>query len=66
MARGTHHELTGILLESRGLPVLRVDDGGEWRLDIGQRYRDLLGLRVQVTGKRSGFDLLDVERIDRA
>lgn len=66
MPRGTHHELTGILLEARGAPVLRVDDGGEWRLDIGKRYRDLLGLRVQVTGKRSGFDLLDVERIDRA
>jgi len=63
--RGTEHSLTGLLLESGLYPTLRVDDGGEWRLDIGQRYRHLLGLRVRVMGRRSGFDMLDVERIER-
>ena len=65
MPRGTAHTLTGILLENGLYPILRVDDGGEWRLDISGRYRSLLGLRVRVSGTRSGFDMLDVNRIDR-
>ncbi|WIW91086.1 DUF5818 domain-containing protein (plasmid) [Sphingobium sp. V4] len=44
-------------------PVLRVDDGGEWRLDMSSRYRHLLGNRVRVEGRRSEFDMLDVEII---
>ncbi|MFC4595086.1 DUF5818 domain-containing protein [Sphingobium tyrosinilyticum] len=65
MPRGTFHTLTGILLENGSCPVLRVEDGGEWRLDIGGRYRSLLGLRVRLHGARSGFDLLDVNCIER-
>ncbi|MFP5434374.1 MAG: DUF5818 domain-containing protein [Alphaproteobacteria bacterium] len=64
MPRGTRHELTGILLEGDGLyPVLRVPDGGEWRLEVTKRYRHLLGQRVSVTGVRDGFDLLAVDQI---
>lgn len=66
MPRGTHHDLTGILLDAGPFPVLRVDDGGEWRLDVGRRHRHLLGLRVRVLGKRSDFDMIDVERIEPA
>lgn len=63
MPRGTHHLLTGLLLEGTIEPVLRVDDGGEWRLDLPGKYRHLIGRRVVVEGPRAGFDLLDVTRI---
>lgn len=63
MPKGTREELTGLLLAGNIYPVLRMADGGEWRLDINQRYRHFLGQRVRVTGLRSGFDLLDVQSI---
>lgn len=63
MPKGTHEELTGLLLAGNIYPVLRMAGGGEWRLDINQRYRHLLGQRVRVTGLRCDFDLLDVESI---
>ena len=66
MPLGTRHELIGLLLEDRGSLVLDVDDGGTWRLDAGRGARRLLGERVRVEGVRDGFDLLAVERIDRA
>lgn len=67
MPKGTHHELTGLLLESDGLyPILQIPDGGEWRLELTRRYRHLLGKRVSVTGVRDGFDLLAVTRIEAA
>nr|WP_256213461.1 DUF5818 domain-containing protein [Sphingobium sp. YR768] len=47
-------------------PVLRVDDGGEWRLDISGRHHHLLGRRVRVSGTRSEFDMLDVKCIEPA
>lgn len=64
MPRGTHHELEGLMLAGTLYPVLRVDGGGQWRLDLPSRYRKLIGRRVRVTGTRSGFDLLDVERAE--
>lgn len=63
MPRGTRHRLTGLLLEGARDPVLRVDGGGEWRLDCDRRHLHLLGRRVVVEGVRDGFDLLSVERI---
>ncbi|MEC3909699.1 DUF5818 domain-containing protein [Sphingobium sp. CR2-8] len=63
MPRGTRHELTGILLEGDFYPVLRVADGGEWRLEIAKTWRPLLGKRVAIIGVRDGFDLIAVERI---
>lgn len=63
MPRGTRHTLTGILLSGSLLPVLRVDGGGQWRLDIDGEYRHLLGRRVMVEGVRADFDLLNVSRI---
>lgn len=64
MPRGTRHELTGLLLDDRPCPILRLRDGGEWRLDISGRYAQFIGRHVRVTGKRSDFNLLDVERIE--
>lgn len=66
MPRGTHHQLTGLLLEARRGLVLAIDGGGEWSLDAPPSAYKLLGLRVTVKGVRSGFDLLDVEKIERA
>jgi Protein of unknown function (DUF5818) len=64
MPRGRRKELTGILLDSGGVyPVLRVLDGGEWRLEVPMRWRHLLGKQVAVSGLRDGFDILAVDRI---
>ncbi|WP_062731177.1 DUF5818 domain-containing protein [Sphingobium abikonense] len=63
MPRGTHHDLTGLLLDGTPYPVLRTDDGGEWRLELLQRHRHLFGTRVRLGGTRSGFDLIAVDRI---
>jgi hypothetical protein len=42
-----------------------MDDGGMWRLDVGWgwRARSNLNRRITVEGVRSGFDLLDVHRL---
>lgn len=64
MPRGTVEKLTSVLLDAGGpFPVLRVPDGGEWRLEVTQRWRHLLGKRVVVAGVRDGFDVLAVDRI---
>jgi len=66
MPRGTQHELVGILLDNGPGPVLRMSDGGEWRLEIAKRHRHLSGSRVRVTGIRDGFDLIAVKHIEPA
>jgi hypothetical protein len=68
MPRGTHHDLTGVLGWQRGILVLRQDDGAQWRLDSGVflwfRARRLIGQHVRVVGFRSGFNALDVKRLE--
>jgi hypothetical protein len=64
MPRGTQHDETGLLLRDGRFLVLQRDDGGRWRLDADPAALGLLGRRVRVQGTRSGFDLLDVRRID--
>lgn len=66
MPRGTNHEETGILLKAGVYPVLRMDSGGQWRLDPSCRYRYLVGQRVRVFGTRADYDVLDVKRIEPA
>lgn len=64
MPKGTREELTGVLMDSGGpYPVLRMPDGGEWRLEVTKRWRHLLGKRVTVKGVRDGFDLIAVSQI---
>lgn len=60
MPRGTMHTVEGLLLGGAIYPVLRVDGGGQWRLDLPRAMRRYIGRRVRVTGVRSGFDMLDV------
>ena len=64
MPKGTHHKLTGTLRWTRLGYVLAIADGGQWRLDVGRRAAKMVGREVTVEGLRSGFDLLDVHRIE--
>lgn len=66
MPRGTHHQLTGRLMRSGKNFVLEMDDSGQWTLDVGRRAQLLVGHRVTLEGTRSGFNLIDVERIERS
>lgn len=66
MPRGTRHIVTGILRPGRWGYSLEVDGGGIWQLDVRRSVRKLMSQRVTVEGIRSGFDLLDVDRIWRA
>lgn len=68
MPRETRHDETGWLNESDGQWILRRDEGGRWRLEVGfwkaWANRKLVGKRVRIVGRRVGFDLLDVEKIE--
>ena len=65
MPRGTVHSITGLLVdEGRGFAV-DVDGGGRWRLDVRDERAaaGLYGRRVAATGRRAGFDLLEVDTL---
>lgn len=68
MPMGSKHDETGWLNERDGEWILRRDEGGRWRLDVGMllrwKTRNLIGKRVRLIGRRSEFDMLDVERIE--
>jgi len=65
MPRGTRHVLTGTLRLARRGFELHMDGGGVWALDVPswRRARRLVGQQVTVEGTRSGFDLLDIDRL---
>jgi Protein of unknown function (DUF5818) len=60
---GSHIEESGLLLQGGSGLILRRDDGGQWRLDAPRKANRLIGRRVTIKAKRSGFDLLDVDMI---
>ncbi len=68
MPMGSRHDEIGWLNERNGQLVLRRDEGGCWRLDVGfwlwWKSRKLVGKRVRVQGIRGEFDLLDVQRLE--
>jgi hypothetical protein len=64
MPLGAWIDETGLVLKDGHRTILRVDDGGEWQLDLRWRHGDPVGTRVRVQGKRSGFNLIDVEKLD--
>lgn len=64
MPLGSVHDEVGMLLSGPHGPLLRRDDGGEWRLDGPAALTRSGGRRVRVRGRRVGFDLLRVESLD--
>lgn len=58
---GTRYRLEGLLLMADRGPVLQIDDGGVWALDLFPELRIHAGRRVLVEGIRTGFDRIDVE-----
>ena len=63
MPRGTRHTLTGIVRPGLWGWALEIDGGGTWQLDTLRSMRRYNGQHVTVEGVRSGFDLIDVDRI---
>ena len=65
--QGYPETLVGLLLDAPRHPILLLDDGGEWRLEIAWiRWRHLLGKRVRVEGTRDGIDMIAVDAISEA
>ena len=65
MPKATAHSVTGLLVTAGDRFALEVDGGGCWRLDVrdDRAAARLAGFRVAVTGRRGGFDLLEVDAI---
>lgn len=63
MPMGSHHRLTGMLLKGARGYELQMDDGGVFALDVTRGAERLVGTRVTIEGTRSGFNLIDVDRI---
>ena len=65
MPMGTRHTLTGELRWDDRNHIYRLEVGGGafWFVDLPRRGWRMCGLRVTVEGTRSGFNLLDVDRI---
>jgi hypothetical protein len=63
MPTGTKHIETGILRTGVWGYSLEMEGGGVWQLDVTGSASKHLGHRVTVEGIRSGFNLLDVHRI---
>ena len=65
MPLGTAHSVTGLLVTDGHGFALDVDGGGRWRLDVrdDRAAARLAGCRVTLTGRRAGFDLLEVDSI---
>ncbi|HUD90115.1 DUF5818 domain-containing protein [Sphingobium sp.] len=55
--------LEGLLLIDSGQLVLRLPDGGQWRLLALSGQRSLVGRRVRIDGVRERHDVVAVERM---
>lgn len=65
MPMGTRHTVTGELRWDARNHIHRLEVGGGafWFVDLPRRGWHMCGRRVTVRGTRSGFNLLDVDRI---
>lgn len=63
MPLGSYIQESGLLLQGGSGLILQRDNGGRWRLDAPRKAERLIGRRVTIEGKRSGFDLLDVHEV---
>ena len=60
---GSHHDETGVLVRDGDLLYLQRDAGGHWEIDAPEQAIALLGRRVRVVGRRTGFDRLTTEHV---
>lgn len=63
MARYRPIALEGLLLREGHQLVLRMADGGQWRLLAIGKQDHLLGRHVRVEGARDGHDIVAADRI---
>lgn len=63
---GSRHSEAGLLLRDGLWLILQLDGGGHWRLNAPSKAEPMVGCRVTLDGVRSGFNVLDVTRIERA
>ena len=63
MARYRQITLEGLLMREGRQLVLRMADGGQWRLLALGKQDHLLGRHVCVEGARDGHDIVAVDRI---
>jgi len=63
MARYRPITLEGLLMHDGRQLVLRMADGGQWRLLALGRQEHLLGRHVRVEGARDGHDIVAADRI---
>ena len=65
MPIGTRHTISGILCwdNRNSIHRLEIDGGAVWFVDLPRRGWRMTGQHVTVEGTRSGFNLLDVDRI---
>ena len=63
MPIGSHHDETGVLVRDGDLLYLQRDAGGHWEIDAPVEAINLLGRRVRVVGRRTGFDRLTANQV---
>jgi hypothetical protein len=63
---GTRYRLEGMLLLAERGPILQVDDGGVWALELFPEQRTQCGRRVLLEGVRTGFDRIAVDWLSPA
>lgn len=68
MPIGKHYFEEGLLVinHNNGALALHRDDGGVWQLDANAAIFKFVGHRVCIIGRRAGFDLLEVQRVELA
>lgn len=65
MPIGAICEDTGVIAQRDHGLILLGDEGGRWRLDATHKIKRWIGYRVRISGTRTGFDVLSVDRIER-
>lgn len=63
MARDRPIRLEGLLMQDGRQLILRMADGGQWRLLVLGKQDHLLGCHVRVEGVREGHDIVAAGRI---
>jgi len=63
MARYRSITLEGPLMQNGRRLVLRMDDGGKWRILTLGKQEYFLGCHMRIKGSREGHDIMAADRI---